>query len=315
MSCLASGIFFDETKLIMEYKDYYKILGVNKSARPDEIKKAYRKLALQYHPDKNPNNKAAEERFKAVSEAYEVLGNAEKRRKYDELGSNWNQYKQTGFEGFNFRNKRHQGDFNDFFGGGSGFSDFFDAFFGGGFSTGHGATDFSVRSHKGRDIEASIQLSLQQAYAGSEQLIEVGGKRIRISLKPGLQDGQKLRLKGKGYPGEGGGQAGDLLLHVKILPDKVFTRKGNDLYRDLSVDFYTAALGGKTTVLTLKGKVNVPVKKGTQSGNILRLKGQGMPVFGKQSYGDLFLKVNITLPHDLSTQEIELLEKARRIRH
>jgi curved DNA-binding protein len=314
LSVLGHGMFFDESAIAMEYKDYYKILGVKKSAEPSEIKKAYRKLAVQYHPDKNPDNKAAEEKFKAISEAYEVLGNAEKRRKYDELGANWKQYEQAGFEGFKKGRRSHQGGYEDFFGGRSGFSDFFDAFFAGGFTAEQQTYGFSQRGRKGQDVEATLQLTLQQAYHGTEQLLNLGGNTIKVHLKPGLCDGQVLRLKGKGQPGAGGGPAGDLLLHVQLLPDPVFKRKGDDIHRDISIDFYTAILGGKATVETLKGKLTVPIKKGTKSSSVLRLKGQGMPVYGKQVFGDLFLKVQISIPSDLSQQELDLLEQARGVR-
>jgi curved DNA-binding protein len=303
----------------MEYKDYYKILGVDKKAGADEIKKAYRKLAVKYHPDKNPDNKAAEEKFKSISEAYEVLGNAEKRRKYDDLGSNWKQYQQGGFEGFNYANRRQQqGGFEDYFGGGAGFSDFFEAFFGGSFGGSRRAQGFgqgfSPMQGKGRDIEASIELSLQQAYHGSEQLFSVGGKTIKMPVKPGVRDGQVLRLKGKGHPGTNGGPSGDLLLKVRIKADPVYTRNEDDLSREIEIDFYTAALGGKVQVDTMKGPITVPIKKGTQGGSVLRLKGLGMPVYGKQAFGNLFLKVKISIPAELSAEEIKLLEQARSIR-
>ncbi len=308
----------------MEYKDYYSILGVDKKAGADEIKKAYRKLAVKYHPDKNPGNNEAEEKFKSISEAYEVLGDAEKRRKYDELGSNWKQYQQSGFEGFDFG--RHggrrtaQGGFEDFFGGGTGFSDFFDAFFGGSFggrqyAGGGFEQHFGTRQQKGSDLEAQIELTLNQAWHGTAQVFQLGGKTIKLPVKPGVRDGQVLRLRGKGNPGPGGGQAGDLLLKVKVKSDPVYTRKDNDLYRDLDVDFYTAVLGGKIPVETFKGSIQVPVKKGTKNGSKLRLKGMGMPVYGSQDFGDLFLKVNITIPDGLSQAELKLLEQARKLRN
>ncbi len=313
----------------MEYKDYYSILGVNKKAGADEIKKAYRKLAVKYHPDKNPDNKAAEEKFKSITEAYEVLGNAEKRKQYDDLGANWKQYQQSGFDGFNTgRYNRNRGaGFEDIFGGGSGFSDFFEAFFGGSFGgrqrasgfaqdfgAGQGFQNFGGNTMRGSNVEANIELSLKQAYHGSEQLFSINGKTIRMPVKPGIRDGQVLRLKGKGNPGAGGGPAGDLLLHVRIQPDPLYTRSGDDLSRELEMDFYTAALGGKAMVETLKGKIAVPVKKGTQNGQTLRLKGMGMPVYDKQSFGDLFLKIKIVLPENMGEAELEMLEKARKLR-
>lgn len=303
----------------MEYKDYYSILGVDKKAGADEIKKAYRKLAVKYHPDKNPDNKASEEKFKTISEAYEVLGNAEKRRKYDDLGSNWKQYEQGGFDGFNNAHRRQQqGGFEDYFGGDTGFSDFFEAFFGGSFGGNRRAQGFGQgfgsMQGKGRDLEASIELSLQQAYHGSEQRFSVGGKTIKMPVKPGVRDGQVLRLRGKGNPGVNGGPSGDLLLRVQIKPDQVYKRNEDDLTREIEIDFYTAALGGKIKVDTMKGPITLPIKQGTQVGKVLRLKGLGMPVYGKHTYGNLFLKVKISIPAELSDEEMKLLEQARSLR-
>lgn len=304
----------------MEYKDYYSVLGVDKKAGADEIKKAYRKLAVKYHPDKNPDNKEAEEKFKSISEAYEVLGNTEKRRKYDDLGSNWKHYQQSGFDGFKYANRPHQqGGVEDFFGGGgTGFSDFFEAFFGGSFGGSRRAQGFDQgfgnRQVKGRDIEAGIELSLQQAYHGSQQRFSVGGKTIQMPIKPGVRNGQLLRLRGKGHPGINGGPSGDLLLRVRIKPDPVYARNEDDLTREVEIDFYTAALGGKIMVDTMKGPITLPIKQGTQVGTVLRLKGLGMPVYGKQTFGNLFLKVKITIPAELTPDEIKLLEQARSIR-
>jgi curved DNA-binding protein len=299
----------------MDYKDYYKILGVDRKATADQIKKQYRKLAVKYHPDKNPGNKAAEDRFKEISEAYEVLGNAEKRKKYDDLGSNWKQYEQQGFEGFGgFRGGRASGrqrGYEEFFGGSSGFSDFFDAFFGGGF----GAKSQRSRHRqspnvKGQDLSATISLSLQEAYTGSEQLISLNGQRLKLKIKPGVKDGQTLRIKGKGQQSPLGGEPGDLLLKVHVKPHAGMVRDGDDLIADLPVDIYTAALGGKVPFKTFKGVVQVPVKAGQQNGSILRLKEMGMPVYGSTSFGNLLLKVQLRLPDKMTEAERDLLRQA-----
>ena len=193
----------------MEYKDYYKVLGVDRSAKQDEIKKAYRKLAVKYHPDKNPGDKAAEEKFKEISEAYQVLGNEESRKKYDELGANWKQY-----ENMNYGGQGFQG-FEGFQGfGGSGFSDFFDMFFGD-INFGGGRRS-RTRAMKGQDLTASIDLTLREAYSGSQRLIDVGNETIKISIKPGVRSGQTLRVKGKGGHGMNGGENGDLLMKINI---------------------------------------------------------------------------------------------------
>ena len=294
----------------MEYKDYYKILGVERSASQDDIKKAYRKLAVKYHPDKNPDDKVAEEKFKEISEAYQVIGNADSRKKYDELGANWKQYENAGFgggaHGFNA----------------SGFSDFFDMFFGGqGGASGFDIRDFmsggmgggrrTTRPAKGSDINATINLTLLEAYQGSQRLIDVGGSSIKITIKEGVRDGQILRLKGKGHPGRNGGENGDLLIKVVIINDHVYQRDGDDLIRNINIDVYTAILGGKITVNTLKGDVNVPIKPQTQNNSTLRLKGLGMPHYGKEGAGALLLKVQILLPEHFSTKELELIKEAQ----
>lgn len=293
----------------MEYKDYYKILGVERSASQDEIKKAYRKLAVKYHPDKNPDDKVAEEKFKEISEAYQVIGNTDSRKKYDELGANWKQYENAGFggggQGFNA----------------SGFSDFFDMFFGGAQGgAGFDIRDFmgnmgggrrSTRPAKGSDLNATISLTLLEAYQGSQRLLDLNGNTIKISIKPGVRDGQVLRIKGKGNPGRNGGDNGDLMIKVSIMNDPAYQRDGDDLIKNVNVDVYTAILGGKITVNTLKGEVNVPIKQQTQNNSTLRLKGLGMPHYGKEGAGALLLKVQILLPEHFSQKELELIREAQ----
>lgn len=295
----------------MEYKDYYKILGVERSASQDDIKKAYRKLAVKYHPDKNPDDKVAEEKFKEISEAYQVIGNPDSRKKYDELGANWKQYENAGFGGFG----GGQG-FNA-----SGFSDFFDMFFGGAQGgAGFDIRDFmggagrrSTRPTKGGDLNATINLTLLEAYQGSQRLLDLNGNTIKISIKPGVRDGQVLRIKGKGNPGRNGGDNGDLMIKVVIMNDPAYQRDGDDLIKNVNIDVYTAILGGKITVNTLKGDVNVPIKQQTQNNSTLRLKGLGMPHYGKEGAGSLLLKVQILLPEYFSQKELELIREAKNI--
>ncbi|MCQ2307539.1 MAG: J domain-containing protein [Bacteroidales bacterium] len=300
----------------MEYKDYYKVLGVGRSATQDEIKKAFRKLAVKYHPDKNPGDKAAEEKFKEISEAYEVLGDAESRKKYDELGANWKQYENAGFGG--------RGGFQGFGGqgfGASGFSEFFERFFGG--QGGRGGFDFGdlggfgnfggrgrSRAMKGQDMSASLNLTLREAYFGSQRLINIGSQTIKVSIKPGVKDGQTLRVKGKGNPGVNGGENGDLLMKINIAKDNEYQRDDDDLIKNINVDVYTAILGGKITVETMKGIVNVPIKPQTQNNSVLRLKGLGMPHYGQEGEGVLLLKVQLSLPEKFSEKELELIRQA-----
>lgn len=301
----------------MEFKDYYKVLGVSKSASADEIKKAYRKLAVKYHPDKNPGNKAAEEKFKEISEANEVLGDPEKRKKFDELGSNWQQHQQSGNGGgfdwskYAGRQGGRQYTGNEEFEGAGDFSDFFESIFGGG----HGGRRPGQRAHKGQDYKAEFQVSLEEAYTGSSREIEVNGQTLRLKIKPGVSDNQVLRLKDKGAPGMNGGPNGDLFLTVKVAEHPHFKRKENDLYCDFPVDVYVAVLGGKATVRSLKGTMKIDIPKETDNGKVLRLKGLGMPLYGKTNeYGDLYAKVNITTPKNLSEKEIELFKQLMQLK-
>lgn len=309
----------------MEYKDYYKTLGVDKKATQEEIKKAYRKLAVKYHPDKNQGDKVSEEKFKAISEANEVLSNAEKRKMYDELGSNWKQYQQAGYKpGGNTSYQRQsgpsgqyrtfEGDPSEFFGGNSGFSDFFESFFGGGQkSTGFsGATNFDRFNANipGSDLSGEISISLLEAYTGTERILDTGTEKIKVKIKPGAYDGLKLRVKGKGEKGRGG-QHGNLYLNIKIRPDNIYQRKGNDLYMEVPIDLFKALLGGKQQIRTLSGNVNITIPEGTQNGKQLRLKGKGMPVYGKNLHGDLYATLAVKLPEKLNAEQKELAKKLK----
>ncbi len=318
----------------MQYKDYYAVLGVDKNASDKEIKKAYRKLANKYHPDKNQGNKVAEEKFKEVNEAYQVLGDPEKRKKYDTLGANWEAYEKGGFDFSQqagqggpggSRTYYFEGDPSQFFGGGKsgGFSDFFEMFFGsGGGQTDDVFSQFSSkgtgrrrsRAMKGRDIQAEMEVTLLEAYQGSKRTFELNGQKLRMEIKPGAYDGQKLRIKGKGMPGANGGPDGDLYIVLKVLPDPRFKREGDNLIYNAKIDLFTAVLGGAIDVPTMTGHVRVKVPKGTSSGKVLRLKGKGMPVYGhKGKYGDLLVRIEVMIPNDLSEEQIKLFEKIREL--
>lgn len=314
----------------MDYKDYYKVLGVEKNATQAEIKKAFRKLAVKHHPDKNKDNKAAEEKFKEVNEANEVLSDPEKRKKYDELGSNWQNYQQSGgsqdFDwsqyanrgGGNQRQYSYEGDFGNNFGGG-GFSDFFENLFGGGggftSSQQKGRRSAKRASMRGEDFNAELSITLEDAYLGAEKLFDLDGQSIKLKIKPGIANGQVLKLTGKGNKGYNGGTAGDLLLKIDILADPLFERKNNDLHTNLSVNLYTAILGGKSPLKTFKGTINVNIPKESQNGKVLRLQKMGMPVYGKANeFGDMYVKLNIEIPTNLSDKEIKLYEELSGIR-
>ncbi len=307
----------------MEFKDYYKILGVDKNATQEEINKAFRKLALKYHPDKNPGDKSAEEKFKEISEANEVLSDPEKRKKYDRLGANWKQYQYAGadsandwFSGFG-RGGRQTYEFNnnfeDLFGGLGGFSDFFESFFG---HKSRPSSHSRQASSRGNDIQANLNITLEEAVNGAERQIQINGKKIKLKIAPGTKENNKLRLKGLGQAGKLGGEAGDLYLNIHILKHPFFEVDGSDLYYNLDLDLYTAILGGNVVIKTLDGKkLNVKISKETENGKLLRISGMGLPVDGNSNKkGDLFIRINVSLPKNLSDEEIKLFKKLSQLR-
>lgn len=305
----------------MQYKDYYKILGVDKKATEVEIKKAYRKLARKYHPDVNPGNAEAERKFKEANEANEVLSDKEKRKKYDAYGMDWakvtdeqhQQWNKAGGYRQPYGRQQSHSQAESFDMGGD-FSDFFQSMFGGGFSGG-GFSQHRSRSMKGQDYSAEMHLPLRTAYKDSKHTLTVQGKNIRITIPAGIKDGQVIKLKGKGGPGSNGGQAGDLLITILVDTDPFFQRKGNDLSINQEIDLYTALLGGDALVNTLSGNLKINIKAGTQNGTTLRLKGKGFPVYRKKDhFGDLFVKINVKLPTNLSGEEKELVEKLAKLR-
>ncbi len=302
----------------MEYKDYYKVLGVDKNADQAAIKKQFRKLALKYHPDKNPDDPTAEGKFQEVNEAYEVLGDAEKRKKYDELGANWKHYdsmKNAGYgQGGGGRTYRYSGDFDEFFEGGSGFSDFFRTFFGGFGATGGAFDEDDLGGQRGRggfqrrkqNARAELPLSFDEAFHGISKVVNFNGTKIKLNIPRGAYDGQKLKVAGKGPNG------GDLILTLKVAPPAGYEVDGTTLRRKLKVDLYTAVLGGKVDVNTPHGKLSIPIAAGTQPGKKLRLKGKGMPEYGKKGkFGDLIVEVDVSIPTKLSAKQRKLFEELK----
>ena len=300
----------------MDFKDYYKILGISKTASADEVKKAYRKLAIKYHPDKNPNDKAAEEKFKEVNEANEILKDEKKRKEYDALADDYKNYQQSGgkqgFDGYSQGN-RNQGN-QQYQSRGNGrqqfdddsFADFFANMFGGQ----AGNTQSRQQPSKGQDFSAEMQVSLEEAYAGTTRQVQLETQKLSMKIKPGVVEGQTLRLKGKGGKGANGVQDGDLIITVHITESPIFKRKENDLYCTIYVDLYTAILGGKTEIKTLKGKINITIPKETSNGKELRLKKMGMPIFNKpEEFGDLYATVSVKMPINLSSKELELVNQ------
>ena len=298
----------------MAFIDYYNVLGLKKDASADDIKKAYRKLARKFHPDLNPDDKEAHQKFQQINEANEVLSDPEKRKKYDTYGEHW----QHGEEYEKARQQQAQsGGFGGGFGGGasysysgddSEFSDFFESLFG---NRGGGGSR-SGRSHgfKGQDYTAELHLSLKDAAETHKQTLAVNGKNIRITVPAGIADGQVIKLPKQGGPGANGGPDGDLYITFVIAEDPVFKRVGNDLYVNESLDLYTAVLGGETLIDTLSGKVKLKVKPETQNGTKVRLKGKGFPVYKKDGYfGDLYITYNVQVPTGLNEEQKELFKK------
>ena len=295
----------------MEYIDYYKILGVDKNASDDDIKKAYRKLARKYHPDLNPNDKEANKKFQQINEANEVLGDPEKRKKYDQYGKDWKHAEQ--FEQARQSQGRGSGQrgqpFTDDFEGGD-FSDFFESLFGGG---GNGPRGRNRQTKfRGQDIEGQFQLNLTDAYKTHQQTFSVNGKNIRITVPAGSENGQKIRIAGHGEPGINGGPNGDLYITFHIVNNTKFRRHGNDLYTTLDIDLYSALLGGEITVDTMDGKIKLKVAPETQNGTKVRLKGKGFPVYKKENeFGDLIITYDVKLPTNLPEKQKELFRQLR----
>ncbi len=302
----------------MDYKDYYKILGVERNATPEEIRKAYRKLAVRYHPDKNKGDKSSEERFKEINEAHEVLSDQDKKRKYDAFGADWQRYQNAGPTTDNFDWSRYTdtrqgwgtgGGFEESFGG-QGFSDFFELLFGQAARQNPGRGG----NRKGRDAQASLTMTLQEAYEGTTRTFEILGRALRVQLRPGIADATVLRLSGKGNAGTRGGAPGDLYLTIRILPDPRFERRGDDLWASLTVPLVTAVLGGICTVSTFKGTAKVTIPAGSQNGKVFRLAGLGMPLYEeKNSFGDLYVTLSIEIPRSLSQEEEALFQKLREL--
>ncbi|HEY8511664.1 MAG TPA: J domain-containing protein [Cyclobacteriaceae bacterium] len=294
----------------MEYIDYYKILGVSKDATEKEIRNAYRKLARKYHPDLNPNDESAKAKFQQINEAHEVLSDPEKRKKYDQYGKDWKHAE--AFE--SARTSRGAGGFggHDTFTGGfdDGFSDFFEFLFGsrrpGGFG---GAARF-----RGEDLHATLNLTLRQAAETHRQTLDINGKKIRITIPAGIENGQTIKISGHGGPGVNGGPNGDLYITFNIPEDPVFRRDGADLFMDREIDLYTAVLGGEVTLDTFKGKVKVRVPAGTQPGTRVRLKGQGFPRYREEGFGDLYVTWSVKLPTSLSEREKQLFTELSKLR-
>ncbi len=294
----------------MEFIDYYKVLGVDKTASDEDIKKAYRKLARKMHPDLNPNDKEAGIKFQQINEANEVLGDAEKRKKYDQYGKDWKNAGQ--FE----QQRQQQGHQYQYEGGGGAFEETGDGDFSSFFESMFGQRQGyrAQAKYRGQDYNAELHLTLTEAMATHPKVLTVNGKNVRITIPAGVENGQIIKLKGYGAPGVNGGPNGDLYISFAVAPHPVFKRTGNDLYSTAVIDLYTAVLGGETTIDTLNGKVKLKVKPGTQNGTKLRLKGKGFPVYKKENeFGDLYVSWEVKLPVNLSEKEKELFTELQQL--
>ena len=300
-----------------QFIDYYQTLGVDKSADDKQLKKAFRKLARKYHPDVAPDDNDAEQKFKAVNEAYAVLSDAEKRKKYDKYGKDWEHAE--AFE----QARQQQGGGNPFGGqytysGGGGaegadFSDFFRDMFGGAAGAQFGGGGFGGagggRAFRGRDVEAELRVGMLDTLEDNKQVLTVGDKQLRVTIPAGVEDGQTLRLRGQGSPGAGGGPAGDLYITFRVTTPPEYRREGGDLYKTEEVDLYTMLLGGKLTVQTPTGAVNLPIAENTPNGKRVRLKGKGLPRYKQSGNGDLYLDLTVRLPETLTAAEKEAFTK------
>ncbi|MBI2847460.1 MAG: DnaJ domain-containing protein [Chloroflexi bacterium] len=332
----------------MPGQDYYSVLGVSRSASDKDIKQAYRRLARKYHPDVNPGDKSAEARFKKINEAYEVLSDPEKRRKYDQFGDNWKYADQFAHaQQGPFRWEHGQtgpssgADFGDVWFGSGSLGEVFEEIFRGGRRTGQRVRTWPT---KGQDIEQPVEVTLEEAYSGADRIVQTwreepcvtckgsgrvymslchvcGGsgmvkhsKRLQVGIPPGVKDGSRIRMAGEGRPGINGGTPGDLYLVVSVRPHETFQRKGDDLYVEVPVGLMDAMLGGEVEVLNIKGKVALKIPPETQNGRVFRLAGLGMPVLGSNGRGSLYAKVKVVLPTNLSGKERELFAELKRIR-
>jgi len=325
----------------MAGKDYYLTLGLSRNASEKEIKQAYRRLARKHHPDLNPGDKSAEAKFKEINAAYEVLSNPEKRKKYDKFGEQWeyaDQFAKSGGQGrarWDFDRGGTTFEYGDL----SGFEDIFSSLFG---DSGRGSRMRGPR--RGQDIESTIEVSLEEAYHGSKRVIQLqteepctacggtgrvgnrvcticngsGGKiiprRLEVKIPAGVRDGSRIRIAGEGVPGRAGGKKGNLYLVAKVLPHKLFERKGDDLYTEVSVPLATAMLGGEVRLPTLNGNLSLKIPPETQNGRVFRMAGKGMPQLGNSKYGNMFAKVKVVLPTNLTEEEKKLFERLRSLR-
>jgi curved DNA-binding protein len=296
----------------MEYKDYYQTLGVGRGASDKEIKSAYRKMAKQYHPDRNPGDKQAEERFKEINEAYQVLSDAQKRARYDQLGASYSQWKENGIPGnFNWgqwtaQQGGQEANLDDLFGEG-GFSDFFRSIFGG---MGSGQAVRGRNRGESHAFQQPVPISLKEAYSGTTRVLQTGNRRVEVNIPAGARRGTKIRVPAAGQTGADG-RPSDLYLVLDVAEDSAFERNGNDLHTKITIDVFKAILGGEVEVKSLTGKLLLTIPPGTQPEQVFRLAGRGMPILKEPGMkGDLYVLVKVQIPKGLNARQKSLLEQA-----
>ncbi len=307
----------------MKFKDYYKTLGVEKSATQEKIKSSYKKLAMKLHPDKNPDNKEAEEKFKDISEAYEVLGDKEKRAKYDSLGSSYNNFRNTGgsddqfdFSNWANRNQAQSGKttFGDYVNSGGGISDFFEKIFGNTYKQDQ-SSNSRLKPKKGQDYQTELELTLEEALKGTSRRVKVNEESIDITFKAGVYNNQELKISNKGYIGKNGGANGDLIITLKVIEQQGYELKDLDIYQESNIDLYTAILGGKLKLVSLGRNIDLNITPESQNRKNLKLIGLGMPRYKKDNEkGNLYVKLNVVLPTQLTENEMELFRTLKNLR-
>jgi len=316
----------------MEYRDYYKVLGVDKTATEKDIKSAFRRLAQVHHPDKNPGDSKAEDKFKEINEAYEVLGDPAKRAKYDQLGASYSQWQRSGqgASGFDFSQWAGMGggsagsrpgaapDLNEMFGSSGGFSEFFTSLFAGGGARRTTGTRTRTTSSpgtwglRGEDMEQPIDIGLEEAFSGAKRTLQKADRRLEVNIPPGARTGTKVRLAGAGGPGQ---TPGDLFIVINVRPHPTYRRDGDDLHVDVTIDLYTAMLGGEARVPTLTGEVVLNVPAESHAGKTFRLTGRGMPKLRQAAeHGDLYAHLVVSLPANLSEAERKLFKELAALR-
>ncbi|WP_194850470.1 DnaJ C-terminal domain-containing protein [Nonlabens antarcticus] len=296
----------------MDFKDYYKVLGVSNTATVKEIKTAYRKLARKYHPDLNPDNKDAEQKFKEINEANEVLSDPENRKKHDQYSQDWNNARSYN-QSDNRSSQRTSGSSAQQGFSQSEYDDFINSMFGGGGSSFNQGRN---PRFKGQDFNAELNLTLKDVYTSQQQVLTVNGSKIRLTIPAGVDNGQVIKISGKGGSGRNGGPKGDLYIKFNIANDAFFKREGNNLYSNVDLDLYTSILGGEITVDTFDGQVKLKIKPGIENESKVKLKGKGFPVYKKENqHGDLIITYHIKIPTNLTDREKELFTELQKIKN